>query len=53
MPNKSSRSPLADEIAGMATRGEDVSEFFTNEFKVVRPVRRVKRGLDSRDVAGT
>jgi hypothetical protein len=28
----------ADEIAEMATRGEDVSSHFTNEFAVVRPV---------------
>lgn len=41
MSNKSKRSPSADEIAGMATRGEDVSRFFTNQFTVVRPVRRV------------
>lgn len=25
----------------MATRGEDVSKYFTNEFTVVRPVKRV------------
>ena len=45
MPNKSSKSPSADEIAEMATRGEDVSRFFTNEFQVVRPVRRVNVDL--------
>ncbi len=45
MPNKSKRSPSADEIAEMATRGEDVSEFFTNQFTVVRPVRRVNVDL--------
>ena len=45
MPNKSRRSPSADEIAGMAARGEDVSKFFTNEFTVVRPVRRVNVDL--------
>jgi hypothetical protein len=39
------RSPTADEIAEMATRGEDVSRFFTNQFKVVRPVRRVNVDL--------
>ena len=46
----------ADEIAEMATRGEDVSKFFTNKFTVVRPVKRVNvdltqgmlRELDSR-----
>lgn len=31
----------ADEIAEMASRGEDVSQYFSNEFRVVRPVRRV------------
>jgi len=45
MPGKSKRSPTADEIAAMATRGDDVSHFFTNEFKVVRPVRRVNVDL--------
>jgi hypothetical protein len=29
----------------METRGEDVSRFFTNQFKVVRPVRRVNVDL--------
>jgi Ribbon-helix-helix protein, copG family len=46
----------AGEIAEMATRGEDVSKFFTNKFTVVRPVKRVNvdltqgmlRELDSR-----
>jgi hypothetical protein len=37
--------PTADEIAEMATRGEDVSKFFTNQFKVVRPVHRVNVDL--------
>lgn len=45
MPNKSRPSPSAGEIAGMATRGEDVSKFFTNQFTVVRPVRRVNVDL--------
>ena len=45
MPNKSKPSPSVDEIAEMATRGEDVSKFFTNEFSVVRPVRRVNVDL--------
>jgi len=44
MPIKS-KAPTADEIAVMATRGEDVSRFFTNEFTVVRPVRRVNVDL--------
>lgn len=45
MPNKSKRSATADEIAEMATRGENVSKFFTNQFTVVRPVRRVNVDL--------
>ena len=45
MPNKSKGSASADEIAEMATRGEDVSKFFTNQFTVVRPVRRVNVDL--------
>ena len=35
----------ADEIAEMATRGEDVSPFFTNDFTVIRAVRRVNVDL--------
>ncbi len=35
----------ADEIAHKASRGEDVSRFFTNTFTVVRPVRRVNVDL--------
>jgi len=45
MANKSRPSPSADEIAEMATRGEDVSKFFTNQFTVVRPVHRVNVDL--------
>jgi hypothetical protein len=37
--------PSADEIAGMATRGEDISAYFTNKFTVVRPVKRVSLDL--------
>jgi hypothetical protein len=37
--------PTADEIAEMATRGEDVSSYFTNKFTVVRPVKRVNVDL--------
>ena len=44
--SKTSRTkPTADEIAEMATRGEDVSVYFTNKFAVVRPVRRVNVDL--------
>ena len=57
VPNKSKMLPSADEIAEMATRGEDVSKFFAGQFTVVRPVRRVNvdltqgmlRELDGRD----
>jgi hypothetical protein len=51
MPNTSKtrkarrRAPSADDIAEIASRGEDVSQFFTNRFKVVRPVRRVNVDL--------
>jgi hypothetical protein len=45
MPNKSRVSPSADEIAEMATQGEDISSFFTNQFTVVRPVKRVNVDL--------
>jgi hypothetical protein len=37
--------PTADEIAAMATRGEDVSAYFTNKFTVVRPIKRVNVDL--------
>ena len=39
------RSPDPDEIAAMATRGEDVSGYFTNRFTVIRPVHRVNVDL--------
>ena len=42
MPKTPKKHPTADEIA---TRGEDISKYFTNEFTVVRPVRRVNVGL--------
>lgn len=45
MPNKSSAPLTADEIAEKATRGEDISGFFTNRFTVMRPVRRVNIDL--------
>jgi hypothetical protein len=45
MPNKSEKTRTPDEIAEMATRGEDVSAFFTNRFHVVRPVQRVNIDL--------
>ena len=45
MPNTSRPKPSADEIAEKASRGEDVSAYFTNKFTVVRPVRRVNVDL--------
>lgn len=45
MATKSKAKATADEIAEMATRGEDVSRFFTNEFTIVRPVKRVNVDL--------
>lgn len=45
MPKTFRKAPTADEIAEMASRGEDVSAYFTNKFTVVRPVRRVNVDL--------
>jgi hypothetical protein len=45
MPKTSRTIPTADEIAEMASRGEDVSAYFTNKFTVVRPLRRVNVDL--------
>jgi hypothetical protein len=45
MPKTLKKTPTADEIAAMASRGEDVSEWFTNKFTVVRPIRRVNIDL--------
>jgi hypothetical protein len=45
MPKTSRKPRRADEIAAMASRGEDVSAYFTNKFTVVRPVRRVNVDL--------
>jgi hypothetical protein len=45
MPKISRTSRTADEIAEMATGGEDISSYFTNNFTVVRPVRRVNVDL--------
>ncbi|HJT89687.1 MAG TPA: ribbon-helix-helix protein, CopG family [Bryobacteraceae bacterium] len=35
----------AEEIAEKASRGEDISAYFTNQFTAVRPVRRVNVDL--------
>ena len=45
MPKTSKKGPSADEIADMATRGENISRYFTNRFTVARPVRRVNVDL--------
>lgn len=45
MPRTSRKTPTADEIAEMASRGEDISSYLTNKFTVVRPVRRVNVDL--------
>jgi len=46
MPLSRRRAPSADEIAEMASsRGEDISRYFNNRFKVIRPVRRVNVNL--------
>lgn len=45
MPKTSGKAPTADEIAEMASRGQDISGYFSNEFTVVRPVRRVNVDL--------
>jgi len=38
-------TPTVDQIAETATRGEDVSAYFSNKFTPVRPVRRVSIDL--------
>ena len=45
MPKTPRKTPTADEIAEMASRGEDISAYFSNKFTVVRPVRRVNVDL--------
>ena len=45
MAKTSKRAPSADEIAEKASRGVDISAYFTNKFTVVRPVRRVNVDL--------
>jgi hypothetical protein len=39
--NSTSNKPTADEIAEMADRGEDVSQYFTNRGTMRYPVKRV------------
>jgi hypothetical protein len=38
MPKTSKTTATADQIAEMASRGEDVSSYFTNKFAVVRSI---------------
>lgn len=45
MPKTPRKPRTADEIAGMATRGENISAYFTNKFTVVKPGRRVNIDL--------
>lgn len=45
MRRTSKNKVSADEIAEKATRGEDISSYFTNKFTVIRPVRRVNVDL--------
>lgn len=45
MPKSFRKAPTADEIAEIASRGEDVSRFFTNKFAVVKPIHRVNVDL--------
>src|SRR2546427_4656039 len=45
MPKTSKKTRTADEIAEMASRGEDISAYFSNKFTVVRPVHRVNVDL--------
>ena len=45
MPRTFKTAISADEIAEKASRGEDVSAFFTRKFTVVKPVHRVNVDL--------
>jgi hypothetical protein len=45
MPRTPKKTPSADEIAEKASRGENVSAYFTNKFTVVKPVHRVNVDL--------
>jgi ABC-type microcin C transport system duplicated ATPase subunit YejF len=45
MPKTLRTTLSADEIAEKASRGEDVSAYFTNKFTVIRPVHRVNVDL--------
>ncbi|HME09690.1 MAG TPA: hypothetical protein VKG25_21710 [Bryobacteraceae bacterium] len=45
MPKTHKTTLSADEIAERATRGEDVSAYFSNKFTVVKPIHRVNVDL--------
>ena len=45
MPTTSKTKLTAEDIASKASRGEDVSAYFTSKFTVVRPVKRVNVDL--------
>jgi hypothetical protein len=45
MTKTSKKEPTADQIAEMASRGENISGYFTNRFKVVKAVHRVNVDL--------
>jgi hypothetical protein len=45
VPKTCKAAASADEIARKASRGEDISGYFTGKFNVARPVRRVNVDL--------
>jgi hypothetical protein len=45
MPKTLKPKLSADRIAGRASRGEDVSRYFTNTFTVIKPIHRVNLDL--------
>jgi hypothetical protein len=45
MPKTPKSRITADQIADKATRGEDISSHFTNNFVVVKPIHRVNVDL--------
>src|SRR5271169_1970656 len=45
MPNTFRQPATADQIAERASRGQDVSAYFTGKFTVVRPAQRVNVDL--------
>lgn len=44
-PRKPAKPVSAEVIARMADRGQDVSGFFKNQGRMVRPIQRVKEEL--------